>query len=401
MTGVESPFSPGKPVASDLFVGREVEIAEIGRFLRQSAQGRNENVFIGGERGFGKSSLALLCTGYAQNELGFSAAYCQLTAASSADEACTLIAQKLLAQMPKSLAERARGVFERYIESVSLGLPGTGVQVRFRADATLRNDLKLSFPELIRESYARLQPEVRGLMVVLDDLNGVARDFGFANFLKGWVDGMVTSGLPAMPLMIVLVGTQEKMQELSTNQPSVGRIFRPIILGRVADSVVDSFFERAFASVNVTVTPEASAVLRYFSGGVPSVMHEIGDATFWINRDTVVDEDDAFAGVWKAAEVVGLKYVEPQVVKRIRSKSYREIIRKIAEFPGGPFRRQNLLRAASDEDRTRVDNLLRKLEELGVIRKTDKSGEYEFIHTLHKLYFRLLSGHYPSPKTRH
>ncbi|MDP2982074.1 MAG: ATP-binding protein [Candidatus Latescibacter sp.] len=54
----DSPFKPGSPVPVELFVGRTAQIQEIIRYVKQTAAGKQENVFLSGERGIGKSSLA-------------------------------------------------------------------------------------------------------------------------------------------------------------------------------------------------------------------------------------------------------------------------------------------------------------------------------------------------------
>ncbi|RLC44334.1 MAG: hypothetical protein DRH70_08920, partial [Candidatus Coatesbacteria bacterium] len=54
----ESPFTPRYPVPNDLFVGREDIIRELLRYIRQAASGRQEHIFLVGERGIGKTSLA-------------------------------------------------------------------------------------------------------------------------------------------------------------------------------------------------------------------------------------------------------------------------------------------------------------------------------------------------------
>ncbi|MBI3871550.1 MAG: ATP-binding protein [candidate division Zixibacteria bacterium] len=402
MTERESPFSPGKPVQADLFVGREDEIGEVIQFLRQCATGRNENIAISGERGFGKSSLALMAASFASRDLRFGVAYCQLTAASTTEEVCTLVAERLLAQLATdTMAQKAKTVFNRYIDHVSVGLFGTGLQVKFRPDPSLRIDLKLRFPELITETYLRLAPEIDGLMIVLDDLNGVVRDQTFANFLKGWVDGMVTSGHRAIPLAIVVVASEDKLGALTKSQPSVGRIFRPVVLHRLPKDKTESFFTKAFASANVSVEKRALRDLCYFSDGVPSIMHEVGDAAFWQNQDQSVSSEDAQVGIIKAAKIIGLKYVEPQVVSKIRSKSYRQIISAMAALPGRVFTRKQLLSSVPGDDKKQVDNLLVKLKALGVIHTTEETpGEYEFIHTLDRLYFRVISAEWKAPKTR-
>ena len=53
-----SPFTPGNPVPVELFVGRRAKIEEILRYVRQSLSGKQENVFLAGDRGIGKSSMA-------------------------------------------------------------------------------------------------------------------------------------------------------------------------------------------------------------------------------------------------------------------------------------------------------------------------------------------------------
>jgi DNA replication protein DnaC len=54
----ESPFTPGSPVPVELFVGRSEQITEILRYVKQASSGKQENVFLTGDRGIGKSSLA-------------------------------------------------------------------------------------------------------------------------------------------------------------------------------------------------------------------------------------------------------------------------------------------------------------------------------------------------------
>jgi DNA replication protein DnaC len=54
----ESPFSPGRPVQPEYFVARIREIQRLERAIKQTVSGRKENIFIAGQRGVGKSSLA-------------------------------------------------------------------------------------------------------------------------------------------------------------------------------------------------------------------------------------------------------------------------------------------------------------------------------------------------------
>ena len=63
-----SPFTPGSPVPVEFFVGRTEQIKELIRYIKQSANGKQENVFLIGSRGIGKSSLASFLLHFANNQ---------------------------------------------------------------------------------------------------------------------------------------------------------------------------------------------------------------------------------------------------------------------------------------------------------------------------------------------
>ena len=90
------------------------------------------------------------------------------------------------------------------------------------------------------------------------------------------------------------------------------------------------FFQKAFSQVEVSVEPEALSLLSRFAGGLPVLAHEIGDATFKVDKDDKIDKKDALNGGIAAADIVGRKHLEPQVFQAIRSVRYRSILRKIA-----------------------------------------------------------------------
>ena len=54
-----SPFTPGSTVPVELFVGRSEQIKELIRYVGQISSGKQENVFLAGDRGIGKSSFGV------------------------------------------------------------------------------------------------------------------------------------------------------------------------------------------------------------------------------------------------------------------------------------------------------------------------------------------------------
>ncbi len=92
----ESPFSPGRPVPVEYFVARHKEIELIERAIRQTASGRNENIFITGERGIGKSSLASFARYLAEKDYNFVGAHCPLGGARGLEDVARTVFQSFM-----------------------------------------------------------------------------------------------------------------------------------------------------------------------------------------------------------------------------------------------------------------------------------------------------------------
>ena len=131
-----------------------------------------------------------------------------------------------------------------------------------------------------------------------------------------------------------------------------------------------------------------------FSSGLPLLMHEIGDATFWIDTDGVISEKDAIAGVVKAAENVGQKYLDPKVYRAIRSPRYRSILRKLGKrLLSRNFMKKDVEAMLNEEEKKVFHNFLRRIRELGVI-ETDVErgpGAYRFVNEIYPIYIAMES----------
>jgi len=107
----DSPFTPGSPVPVELFVGRVDQIKEILKYVKQSESGRQENVFLAGERGIGKSSLAAFLR-YLTKE-NFLVVYVSLGGVTELGELIRRIFEQILkeANAEKTLKEKFLGFF--------------------------------------------------------------------------------------------------------------------------------------------------------------------------------------------------------------------------------------------------------------------------------------------------
>jgi len=121
-------------------------------------------------------------------------------------------------------------------------------------------------------------------------------------------------------------------------------------------------------------------------------MHELGDAVFKVDSDGNIDKEDTMKGIIQAAQIVGAKYIEPSISAAIRSKYYQGILHKIAQdFFESRFTRKEISQRLTRSEATKLDNLLRRMEKLGLIRKEKEHGvgSYEFTSELHYLFFWL------------
>ncbi len=388
----QSPFSPGLPVPIEYFVGRMDEIMRIERALAQAATGVNKNLFITGERGIGKSSLAIFTTFKAERDFQFLTAHCLLGSTKTVQDVCATIFKQLLqAASSGGRLEKIRGVFGKYISSIDV----FGVTVELAKDSQTQEVLVSNFLPLLRQVHDNLRDDRKGLCLVLDDLNGITGQPELALFLKSLVDGIAADYHEKLPLLLVLVGTPERMDDMRSHQPSISRIFEVVELSLMSDDESSRFFERAFSSVGHVIEPLASEIMVKYCGGFPVLLHEVGDAVFWEDRDANVTSGDALFGVGVAAENIGRKYLDRQVYQAIKSKLYRSLLRKIiAHRPvmsseAHTTITREMLGKASDAEKKNFENFIQKMKKLGVLKDSEERGKYVFTNELYALYMAL------------
>jgi hypothetical protein len=392
MSKERSPFSPGKPVSPSLFMGRQEQLKLVDRAIRQAGAGSPQYLFITGERGIGKSSLAGIALELAKREHGFVGAHAQIGSASTLEEACRRLYEALVAQISeKPLIDKVRGIFQQYISRVDL----FGIGVEFKRDDSTRQDLTIHFLSFLAQTgKAVLDSGRRGILLIADDLNGVTRDPRFAMFLKSTVDQIALTKMREFPWVLALVGVPERMDDMREAQPSVGRIFQPIELALMDQEAAKVFYERAYRSVDHTWDDAALDFMSRTVGGYPVMWHELGDAAFWYDDDQHISMRDALEAMVRAAENVGSKYLKRPLYDELRSDVYRGILRFLAERSARldlgkhfTFTRSEALKQARN-----LDNFINKMRKLGVLRVVrGHRGEYEFTSFLFEFYVMLQS----------
>ena len=389
MTKDYSPFTPGIPVPVDFFVGREAEVKRIVAASKKAAtKSTLERIFVEGERGIGKSSLCQFARVVAQRDASMIGVHVYLGGVSTVEEMIRRILVKLVEEsVDKAWHEKLLSFFGDRIEKAGM----FGVSFDLKASKSDLTRMASDFAPALRKLADKIGPDKKGIFIVLDDLNGLLTTDSFANWLKSFVDEVATASKP-LPLVLVLAGRTEQRNQLIERQPSLDRVFSIASIEGFSRSESDTFFNTSFNEVGMTVTDEALWWLWEFSDGLPVLMHELGEATFEVDTDNTIDEDDSIAGTRRAIDVVGTKYVEPNVVSAVRSEKYQSILRKIVTTENGFLFKKKIINPLLSSDESKVFNhFLRRMEELGVIRKKRElgPGSYEFCSQLYYAFFRI------------
>ena len=381
----ESPFSPGRPVQPEYFVARIKEIQRLERAIRQTVSGRNENLFITGPRGIGKSSLALFLRHLAEKEYSLIGSHCYLGGVKNLEKMMGVIFQRLLQDCTdKSLFNKLKEGFSTYIKGVTL----FGVGLEFTEDTSQLRTLVNNFLPVLRQVYEQsMTSDKKGIVLILDDMNGITDVPQFSQYLKSFVDGLATSR-KRLPLLLILVGLPERRDEMIKHQPSVARIFDIVELPLMSEDESKGFFQDMFKKQNITIAEKALSLMVELSGGYPMLLHDVGDAVFWQDTNNHISETDAKQGIMEAARIVGRKYIDTKISKVLRSETYSSILWQMGKkLPlGATFRRQELLKAVGEKEKKNLDNFLNRIKKLGLVDDAEVRGEYTFVNPLYHLY---------------
>lgn len=388
-----SPFYPGQPVSRELFTGRENEIQKlITRGVGQVAAGKPVAAFIQGEFGIGKSSIANMVGAVAEDSHGMHCIHAYLGGAKDLADVARMILEATVKSgaLHPSRSQSIRSLLAKYVGKQSLfGVTLDLTALKADAPQLASASAILSFLSEVRTRLGGL--DLRGVVLILDEINGITSNPAFAHFIKGVVDENAMSASP-LPLFLILCGVEERRREMIDLHPPLDRVFDLVIdIEEMPEQDTKNFFDHAFQSVGMSVLPSALTKLAFYSAGLPKVMHSIGEAAFWAEQDGVVDDKDVTRAVIAAADDIGKKFVDQQVLKTVRSKLYLSTLEKIAEIDPIEltFKKSDVVPLLTQEEKKTFDNFLQKMKQLGVIRSGVGQGEYAFVVRMVRVYLWL------------
>ena len=383
-----SPFVPNQPVPVDLFVGRNQEFARIQRSANEVAGGKQDAVFLVGDYGIGKTSLARYSAEWAKTELKLFPIHVLLGGAKTLDQVSEKTVQTVLRTdaFDPTAGQKVKNFLAKYVGEQEI----FGFKVNLQ---TLQQDLPnitKGYGGFLHEVFLHVREAgYVGIFLIFDEVNGIAGDAAFAHFIKTLIDENALAS-EKTPLLLMLCGTERVRHQIIANHQPVERIFKIAEMSPLKKEELVEFFEKAFSSVGVTTKRPILDLLAMYSGGLPKLAHIIGDEVYYSDVDGEIDPHDTITGLLRAAEEVGRKFIDPKVYDAIKSDSYKKILQTlVAEGFRGVFRKEALASKLDPEDRRKLDNFLHKMKELNVLVPGSKPGEYQFSDYLTELYVHL------------
>jgi len=381
-----SPFYPGQPVPTELFTGRQKEIERIERALVQTKQGKMQVLFISGEYGIGKSSLANYSKFIAERNFNLLGIHVFLGNSNTIESVAQKTVETILREQiyNEKVLDKIKNFLSKYIGKQEL----FGFSINFEALKNDLYDISRGFLPFLKNLYNRVKEDnISGILLIFDEINGIAKNPEFAHFIKTLVDENATSS-NILPLTLILCGTEERRKELVERHQPIERIFDIIDIKSMNENEMKEFFIKAFNSVEIKVDEKALKLICDYSSGLPKIMHIIGDNIYWIDQDKFVDFNDAREGILLAAEEIGRRFVDVQVLKAIHSEDYKSILSKIVQKRKKSFSKKEIEENLSSREKEKLHNFLQRMKKLNAIRSLER-GYYEFINPMIPLYLYL------------
>ena len=386
----KSPFYPGQPVPVDFFIGRINEIQRIARAIGQVELGKPQASFLTGEYGIGKSSLAGFMRAYAERNNHLIGIHVFLGGANTIEEVATKTVEAVIKSQiyEPTITEKIRNSLSKYIGKQDL----FGFNINFEALKADALNLSHGYLPFLCNLFDRIKENgIKGIMLILDEINGITRNPQFAHFIKSLVDENALSRNP-LPLMLMLCGVGERRREMIQHHQPIERIFDIVEIKPMNETEMKEFFYKTFDSVGIEMKDVAIPLLCHYSAGFPKIMHIIGDNIFLKDRDNIIDKRDAVQGILISAIDIGKKFVDEQIYKALCSKDYHSILAKLGKEDFDlSFHKDTIEKGLSEIEKKKFNNFLQRMKKLNVLKSGDERGEYIFNSRLVRLYILLNS----------
>jgi len=238
----QSPFYPGQPVPTEFFAGRHKEIERIDRAIQQVAAGKPQAIFLTGEYGIGKSSLAGFMRQSAEKNNRLLGIHVLLGGVETLDELAEKTVSSFIREQyyKPTFVDNLSEIFSKYLDEKQTLF---GINLNLKALKEDSPNISSGYLPFLREIYKKLAQKINGIMLILDEINGITKEPKFSHFIKSLIDENALSPKP-LPLLLTLCGVEERRAEMVQNHRPVERIFDIVEINPMDKKEMKDFFTR-------------------------------------------------------------------------------------------------------------------------------------------------------------
>jgi len=370
-----NPFTPNQPIDPEYFAGRIGEVVKVKSALSQTRHGKIQHVLLTGERGIGKTSLAIYAQylGRQPNEtlgtdFNFATSYYTVERNQNLADICRGLTAKLLDGIDRGLASKCFNKLKDMKLHFAVQVPWFG-QFGLNSPDDGQGDtyLHTDFVKAIEESWDEMKETHNGILLILDELHNLNTFKGVGSFFKVVSERLVVDGY--RQIMFLATGLPKIASDISEDDPSAPRIFTYVELNRLTEDESLSIVNRCISNTSKTIDDQAAKHIAMRSGGFPYFLHQLGYDAFDADTDDLIDLQDVYSGLVKSL-IQFERMFFGKMYKSVEGKQKQKIVDELAHGGNIPVLPSQL------EKKLKIKNIhqyLRSLEKDGIIERYGNS----------------------------
>lgn len=382
---------PSSPIRrEELLRGRTQQLDQIKKALLSPGR----NVFIYGDRGVGKTSLAQTAAYLHQSsDSNPVIVACDIT--SSCFRIVQTVSNKLLGENPA----KAKATFSK---KANLGYKFFGAEIQKSLEEG-KIPLPSSVDEAINLLHFSASAHSKSPIIVVDEFERITDSMEkqiFGDLIKQISD-------QSIPAKFIFCGVGSSLEDLLSGHESCYRYLSAVHLDRLKFDPRIEIIEHAALRLGVTISRDYKVRIALISDGFPHYVHLIGSKLFWAVYEDLAHPSDVFAHHFSHAVSESISDVEAHL-RKIYEKAtqkyndeYQYILWAVADHPDLKRRsidiyndsyvkimtQLGIIPLDRNKFNTRINTL--KKESHAKALKANRQGWYEFTEPVLRGYCRL------------